>query len=201
MMDASEKLNWFSSELNALEKFDSNVKTVAETLIQDLPDYFFTVPASSSGKHHAKFARGEHGLLNHTKAAFYVALELLQNPLFNCFGKDGRKEALALLAILLHDGCKRGTANESEEHTRFDHPALAALFIDARTDKIKTVLTDGEIEFLKGMVLTHMGPWTTSKYSPDVLRAPETDAQKFVHLCDYMASRERLEFRIKESTD
>ena len=83
--------------------------------------------------------------------------------------------------------------------TCFETPL--ASFIDTRTDKIKTVLSDDEIDFLKGLVMSHMGPWTTSKYSEDVLSAPETDAQKFVHLCDYMASRERLEFRIKESAD
>ena len=201
-MDSSEKLNWFSSELNTLAKFDSGVKTAAELFIEELPDYFFVVPASSSGKHHAKFASGEHGLLNHTKAAFYVAEELFQNPMFNCFNGDKRKEALALLAILLHDGCKRGMKNESEEHTQFDHPILAASFIDAHSsDKIKMVLSGDEIEFLKSLVLTHMGPWTISKYAKEVLSAPATDAQKFVHLCDYIASRERLEFRIKGSTD
>ncbi len=197
-MNTAEKLNWFSSELNTLEKFDTGVKSAAELLIEDLPDYFFIVPASSSGKHHAKFASGEHGLLNHTKAAFYVATELFRNPLFNCFNGDKRKEALALLAVLLHDGCKRGMKNESETHTQFNHPILIMSFIDSRTDKIKSVLTDDEIGFLKELVLTHMGPWTTSNYSKDVLSMPETDAQRFVHLCDYIASRERLEFRIKD---
>ena len=96
-MDATEKLNWFSSELATIEKLDKDVNIAGQLFIQNLPDYFFTVPASSSGKYHAKFASGEHGLIFHTKAAFYVATELLKNPLFNCFNGDARKEALALL--------------------------------------------------------------------------------------------------------
>ena len=198
-MNAIEKLNWFSSELATIEKLDKDVNIAGQRFIQDLPDYFFTVPASSTGKHHAKFTSGEHGLLFHTKAAFYVATELLKNPLFNYFNGDARKEALALLAILLHDGCKRGMINEGEAHTQFNHPQLIADFIDKQYRIFNVYLTEEEVEFLKSLIITHMGPWTTSKYSKDVLPAPETEAQKFIHLYDYIASRERLEFRMNEN--
>ena len=43
-------------------------------------------------------------------------------------------------------------------------------------------------------VASHMGKWTTSKYSDVVLPRPKTDIQKCVHLCDYLASRKHLIF-------
>ena len=38
-----------------------------------------------------------------------------------------------------------------------------------------------------------MGEWNESKRSSVVLPKPETDIQKFVHMCDYLASRKDIE--------
>ena len=34
-----------------------------------------------------------------------------------------------------------------------------------------------------------MGPWNTSQYSDVVLPIPKAPMEKFVHMCDYLASR------------
>ena len=49
------------------------------TLIELLPNYFFEVPASSTGKYHPEFALGDGGLIRHTKVAVRIAYELLNN--------------------------------------------------------------------------------------------------------------------------
>ena len=38
-----------------------------------------------------------------------------------------------------------------------------------------------------------MGEWNENKRSSTVLPKPETDIQKFVHMCDYLASRKDIE--------
>lgn len=38
-----------------------------------------------------------------------------------------------------------------------------------------------------------VGQWNTVRYSKVVLPTPKTKYQKFVHLCDYLASRKFLE--------
>ena len=42
-----------------------------------LPDYFFSVSASSTGKYHPSFSLGNGGLLRHTKVVVKIAYELL----------------------------------------------------------------------------------------------------------------------------
>ena len=48
------KLKYFSTEIGYVK--NKKWKKDLEYLIELLPDYFFTIPASSSGKYHPKFA-------------------------------------------------------------------------------------------------------------------------------------------------
>ena len=77
------KIKYFSTEINYLNS-DDNKKDL-EYLINLLPDYFFTIPASSTGKYHPQFASTKHGLVKHTKVAVRIAYELLNNEIINKF--------------------------------------------------------------------------------------------------------------------
>ena len=57
--------------------FNTKLKENLKTLVNLLPDYFFVIEASSTGKYHPSYALGEGGLLRHTKAAVRIAFELL----------------------------------------------------------------------------------------------------------------------------
>ena len=48
---------------------DSNVRDFVSTALDQVPDYFFTMAASTTGKYHPTYALGEGGLARHTKAA------------------------------------------------------------------------------------------------------------------------------------
>jgi hypothetical protein len=52
------------------------IKNIAKQGVDLLPDYFFKVPASSTGKYHPSFALGEGGLYRHVRAAVGIAVEL-----------------------------------------------------------------------------------------------------------------------------
>ena len=60
---------------------DNKIREDLKLLIGKLPDYFFEIPASSTGKYHPAYATTEHGLVKHTKVAVRIAYVLLNNPI------------------------------------------------------------------------------------------------------------------------
>ena len=177
------------------ENYIKNAKyiKVFNELLAILPEYFFKIPASSTGKYHPKYALGEGGLVRHTKVALKIGYDLLNNnSLFNSF-TDSEKDLL-LLSILVHDGLKSGLPEE--KYTRFDHPLLICEHLRNNKDKIS--LTKKELDFICNAVKTHMGEWTTDYNGNEVLEKPSTKYQKFVHMCDYLASRKYLDVNFKD---
>lgn len=181
----------FMQEINYIknEKYRENAKI----LIEGLPDYFFSVPASSTGKYHPKFASGDGGLVRHTKAAVRIAYELLNSMIGDVFKSD--EKDLIILGLTLHDGLKHG--KEQEKYVRFDHPLLAANYVKESKDKL--TLDDEEIEFLYNIISSHMGPYNTNAYSDVVLPIPKNKYQKFVHMCDLLASRKFLDIKFDDN--
>ncbi|MBE6161806.1 MAG: hypothetical protein E7158_06280 [Firmicutes bacterium] len=177
--------NKFETELSYIK--NERIRKSGKVLVDLLPDYFFKVPASSTGKYHPKYTTGEYGLYKHVKAAVRIAKELLILEMYQNIFTETEID-LIYLAIILHDGLKKGI-NE-EKYTRFDHPILMADYIMDNKDKID--LTDNELEILTGAIKTHMGQWIYDFKGDKVLDKPTNKVQKFVHLCDFLASRKIL---------
>lgn len=171
----------FKKEIEYIKNDD--IKESALFMIDVLPDYFFEIPASSTGKYHPKFAVSEHGLVKHTKVAVRIAYELLSNPVINKF--NDREKDLIIMALLLHDGVKSGLNHE--RYTRFDHPLLIANYIKENKSNLK--LTDKEIDDLCKMISSHMGVWNTDYNGNEILPIPKTAKERFVHMCDYLSSK------------
>ena len=188
-MTGKEKIKVFEEEFKYIN--DDNIRKDAEYLIGHLPDYYFEVDASSTGKYHPKYAAGPGGLSRHVKSAVKMAHELLEDSVisknYTSLDRD-----LIYLSLLIHDGLKYGKTKE--EYTRFDHPILISEFVKANKDKLN--MDEESLEKVSGAVASHMGPWNTSNYSDVVLPVPKTPMEKFVHMCDYLASRRfiNLEF-------
>ena len=186
------KIDCFKTEINYIK--DYKYKENAKILVNYLPEYFFEIPASSTGKYHPSFALGTKGLVRHTKVAVRIAFELLNNPIIGQQFKDEEKD-LMILALILHDGLKSGL--EKEKYTRFDHPILISEFI--KNHKKDLTLTDNEILFLTNVIESHMGSWNKNEYSDVILPVPKNKYQKFVHMCDYLASRKFLDVKFNEN--
>ncbi len=182
-----EKKKLFENEINYIK--DDDIKKSLEVMIEKLPDYFFSVEASSTGKYHPKYALGEGGLLRHTKAAVRLAYELLSDPIIGD-KYTSRERDLMIMGLVLHDGLKLGEVKE--RYTRFDHPLLMANYIEKNKEDL--FLKDEDISFLKDVISSHMGPWTTDYNGNDILPKPKTKYQNFVHMCDYLASRKAILF-------
>lgn len=180
------KIKVFEKEIDYIKNGD--YKENLKILIDDLPDYFFEVEASSTGKYHPNYALGNMGLVRHTKAAARIGYELLNDP---SIGDKYtiREKDLMIISLILHDGLKCG--NPKEKYTRFDHPLLAANYVIENKDKL--TFTDEDIEFIASAIRSHMGPWNTNSYSDVTLPVPKTKYENFVHMCDYLASRKFLE--------
>lgn len=187
------KQDKFIQEINYIknEKYKENAKI----LINGLPDYFFSVPASSTGKYHPAFASGDGGLVRHTKAAVRIAFELLNSMIGNVFTSD--EKDLIILGLILHDGLKHGL--NKDKYVRFDHPLLAAIYVKDSKDKLS--LSDSEIEFLYNIISSHMGPYNTNAYSDVILPLPKNKYQKFVHMCDLLASKKFLDIKFDENNN
>lgn len=187
-----DKEKVFRKELSYM--LNSKYVENGKKLINILPDYFFEVPASSTGKYHPSFALGEGGLVRHTKAAVRIAYELLNNECIgNVFNND--EKDLMILAIILHDGCKSGLTKT--QYTVVNHPLIVSKLI--RDNKDKLTLTDGELEFLCSCIETHMGEWNKDFKGNTVLQLPTNKYQKFVHMCDALSSKKFLDVKFKDN--
>jgi len=176
-----DKISYFNKEYNYIK--DSKKREDIKYLVSGLPDYFFDIPASSSGKYHPEFASTEHGLVKHTKVAVRIAYELLNNPGLNNF-TDSEKDII-IMAIILHDGFKSGKIKE--KYTRFDHPLIAASYVRENKDMLS--LNDDEVELLANVISSHMGRWNRDFNDNEVLPKPKDKYQRFVHMCDYLSSK------------
>ena len=185
-----EKVSYFKRELSYIK--DDKIRESAEIFINLLPDYFFEIPASSTGKYHPEFASTEHGLVKHTKVAVRFAKELLDNPGLNNF--TSREKDLIIMSIILHDGCKSGLVKE--KYTRFDHPLIVCDLIRENRDKVS--LSDDDIELVIRVISSHMGIWNKDYNGNEVLPMPKDKYQRFVHMCDYLSSKKFIDVKFDE---
>ena len=158
-------------------------KFVGAYLEKCVPAYFYHVAASSTGKYHPAYALGEGGLVRHTKAAVQIAESLLgleQNAMLNIYHDE------IIVALIIHDTFKHGIKDNG--HTVFNHPNVSANafkeFAEAEHFHNMT-----QVNMICDLVRSHMGQWNTHRNSSVVLDKPFTNEQKFVHMCDYLASR------------
>jgi hypothetical protein len=151
--------------------------TVADAFLEHCPDYFWEVPASTSGKYHPKDQSGQHGLWLHTKRAFTCFERISRSAVES--GEISEQEAdYGRASILLHDLFKQGHEPRDEEHTSSDHDVIASTFLGKKTD-----LPDPVIECIE----SHNGPWGQGK-------DPESKIEKLHHYADMIASDRNAHF-------
>ena len=189
-----DKIKSFEKELNYIK--NDRYKENCKTLINLLPDYFFEVAASSTGKYHPSFALGDGGLLRHTKVAVRMAIEMFNDESITGAYTNNEKD-LIIISLIMHDGLKSGL--EKSKYTRFDHPILVCDYIKENKDKLS--FTEKEIEFITNVIASHMGPWNTNDYSNAILPKPLTSKQRFVHMCDYLASRKVFDVKFDDDNN
>jgi len=179
----------FQEEINLI--CDPLIKEFAIASVNLLPDYFFKIPASSTGKYHPAYALGDGGLVRHTKAAVRIAHCMFGNTtITGKFSQDMKDRIIA--ALIIHDGLKSG--KEKQTYTVHNHPILLVQYIHEKMCVMFPGKFDSIMPNILSLVSSHMGQWNTGKSPDDAeLPLPTTGAQAYVHMCDYLASRKLIE--------
>ena len=145
------------------------------------PDYFWTVPCSTSGKYHPQVSLGIGGLIKHTKLAVWWGIELSKALEMEQYHGE------MVAALLLHDLIKNGKGLDVHGRplergvTGTHGVTLADMIVNKEFDNELSLETCERIfEGIGG----HMGIWTT-----DPFYRPDTPFAKLIHLADYCASR------------
>ena len=121
----------FKTELGFIK--DERIRKSCEIILDMLPDYFYEIPASSTGKYHPEFSLGECGLVRHVKVATRLAKELLDNPCIGDKYTENEKDIM-IFTLILHDGLKSGLVHN--RYTQANHPTLIKNFVNDNKEKI-----------------------------------------------------------------
>ena len=179
-----EKIEVFSPELDRFKI--EEVRKSAETMLELLPDHFFEVPASSSGKYHPVYALGPGGLVRHVKVALMILEDLFISESYGTYNE--KDEDLIRMALMLHDGLKFGYVQK--KYTLPEHPILMHDFV--KKNKSQLIISSDEADFVAGLILTHMGKFNLDKNKKPIMPIPKTQPEKLVAECDYISSRPYL---------
>lgn len=163
-------------ELNLIQ--DLEIKHFVEDMLDRAPQSYFIREASSTNKYHPPSSRGYQGLMRHVKRCVYIAEQLLRNDIYI---KLLPQHDEIIGALILHDAKKYGDNNS--RWSLKNHAELAAYWIADST-------TNERCKVIAQLVLTHMGQWGKVP--------PSTPLEKFVHICDYIASLKELEREVDD---
>lgn len=188
-MNKEDKVKFFANELSDIS--DNKVREFAKKMIEEADDYFFIVPASSSGKYHPSFDLGDGGLVRHTRCVVYYGECISESFNFNARQRD-----MMIVSALAHDIKKQGDG--VGKHTVIEHPILAADYLMRIAKEVPDAFTEEELYVMAHAVRSHMGKWG----GKDGLPVPETEFDKCLQAADYIASRKDiLSFNFRPTED
>ena len=180
------RLTLFKNELNDIQ--DNNLRQFAIHLLTNAPDYFFIIPASSSGKNHPDFARENNGLVKHTRCVVFFAECNAESFNFDSYTKD-----MLIIAAIAHDIKKQG--NNISNHTAWEHPELAHDYILEMQNKYPNLISIENATIIANAVLSHMGKFQNfPEYTQGrkVYPLPVSLFDYALQSADYIASRKEI---------
>ena len=178
-----------------LDKFETEeIRLYCEDMIENIPDYIFTMPSSTSGKFHNATQCLPHGQIYHIimfGAIMNYRLDLKCNK--EKYNNPAHRDAMRCVPIF-HDAVKCGWNGST--FTVHDHPMLAGAWV--RETKVEHDIDTEIKEMIARMCERHSGEWTSSKRSRVVLPEPETEMEILVHECDILSSRSDIDMQPSE---
>lgn len=189
ILGAIDKKAVFAKELGNIKSVVCN--EIAKVCIENAPEYFWVIPASSTGKYHPKSSLGVGGLVRHTKSVMEIAEIFLGHPQNDDLSQEDKDEIR--VACMIHDMVKLG--EDASGYTAHDHPVLVRSMLCPYEPQDSASTPEVIIDTwnrICDLVDSHMGTWNTSKNSDIVLPVPSTRKQNIVHMSDYIASRKTI---------
>jgi len=170
----------FESELRHIS--DNEIIAFVKIILNNAPQKFYTMPASSGGRYHPVTSQVIGGLINHTKQVFYIAQTILDTrlPIFR-----GNRDVV-LASCLLHDIYKYDEHPDNQWTIR-NHAIKAVEWIKQLPDvqeffSCYIEKPDWYYEILD-CIQSHNGVFS-KEYQGEF-----NVNQSIVHLADYIASR------------
>lgn len=179
--EVNKNMEIFKNELELIK--DEKLRAFTDFYLSNcVPNYFWEIGASASGKYHPPFSQGEGGLVRHTKAVVYFCDELMRMSQW-AYMTDRRKD-YAIMACILHDTVKYGFLDTVDKNEYRNHAKNAASNIEAVWEDYFN--TPAPYELIQA-VASHMGQWSTERDD-----RPFTPVDRLVHMADYIASRRMI---------
>ena len=199
VFDTNYKLASFRGTFELIH--NEKIRKFAQWITRNAPDYFFEIPASSTGKYHPRYVLGKSGLVRHTLGAIVFA-----NHLFPLYNFNQLEQDLIIASLIIHDMAKNGIEIENgkaikqSEYSIATHPIAICEYVEYlyktsdEVDEDIIYVFNNYWDIIKGNVQSHMGKWNTDykDKTKEVLPKPITEAERFIHLCDYLASRKNI---------
>jgi len=179
-----EKWEVFIKEINLIK--DEKIKEFTKKTLNNSPDYFFTAPASSTGKYHPQCTLKTGGLIVHVKRAVYIVDRLAEG--WGIFNLD---RDIVLSATILHDIAKTGQGGGSYADYE-NHPINAVkYFVGIERDDVTT----GGLDLITANIINdcvryHMGRWTPASIKKEI--KDYSLMELIVYTADYIASTKDL---------
>ena len=177
------------------DKFETDeIKNYFLDMCEEIPDYIFTMPSSTSGKYHNKKQCERFGQLYHI-FMFSSVLEHLLRLEHNRdkWSKPEARDCMRCVPVF-HDAIKCGW--NGSKFTVPEHPMLAHDWV--LNTKVEHDIPNGMKQFIAGLCASHSGQWNTNKKGEEIMPKPKSDSEKMVHECDILSSRPDLDYAIPE---
>lgn len=170
-------------EVNLIEDDEIRSATLS-ALGRGVPDYFWQVPATGSGRYHNPYARRKHGLWIHVKMVFTVYERMVRSYVEQ--GLITELEAdMGRAAVLLHDMLKYGHGYEDGDGTVKNHDKLASHWLEHNSELPREAVRAVEC---------HNGAW----YAGD---EPDSPLEQLVHMADMAASTKNATVGVYDPAD
>ena len=191
-MDKSYKRKVFSL---LAEKFETDeIKNYFLDMCEEIPDYIFTMPSSTSGKYHNPKQCERFGQLYHVFMFASILEHLLRLEHVKAYVKTSEARDLMRCVPAFHDAIKCGW--NGSQYTVQNHPMLSHDWV--LNTKVNHNISDKMKKFVADMCAAHSGEWNTNKKGEEIMPKPKNEFEKLIHECDILASRPDLDYKIPE---
>ena len=186
------------------DKFETeDIKEYFLDMCEEIPDYIFTMPSSTSGKYHNKKQCERFGQLYHifmfaSILEHLLRLEHVKNNIANDIGFSPNDDVGAYTRDLIrcvpvfHDAVKCGW--NGSQYTVQNHPMLAYEWV--LNTKVANDIEEVDKKLIADMCAAHSGEWNKNRKGEEIMPKPRRYIEELIHECDILASRPDLDYII-----
>lgn len=177
------------------DKFETEmIRDYFLDMCEEIPDYIFTMPSSTSGKYHNAKQCERFGQLYHIFMFASVLEHLLRLEHIKVSAKTPEIRDCMRCVPAFHDAIKCGW--NGSQYTVQNHPMLAHDWV--LSTKVEHDLDDKMKKFIADMCAAHSGEWNKNRKGEEIMPKPKNSYERIIHECDILASRPDIDYLIPE---